>query len=161
HQLAWINLESTASINTTVTGATDYGSAELTSRQNGASGAQNTGWGLIATGDTASGSAVSPSVNHKGDTIVYTFTDDSQDGHPDTTAKAADIKTVPYNNSGNHPTGGTATPLAGASDPGFLEYYPSFSADDAFIAFTQAPAVSASSPDGPYYNRFGKVMVIP
>jgi hypothetical protein len=42
-----------------------------------------------------------------------------------------------------------------------LEYYPSYSADDQLIAFTRAPTPSAASPDGPYYNRHGEVMVIP
>jgi hypothetical protein len=155
HQLAWIDLESTAAIDVAVPATGDYGEA-LTARQTAAMAAKGTAWGIIATGDTGV-SAASPNLSHKGDSIVYTTTDFSPDGHPDATAKTADLRVVPYNNR----LGGTAVPLAGASDPAFLEYYPSYSADDALIAFTRAPTPSATSPDGPYYNRFGQVMVIP
>lgn len=154
-QLAWIDLESTAAIDVAVTSTPDYGTA-LTAREDAAMAAKGTAWGLIATGDTGVGAA-SPNLSHKGDKIVYTATDYSPDGHPDAEAKVADLKVVDYNNR----AGGTAQALAGASDPAFLEYYPSYSADDQLIAFTQAPTPSAASPDGPYYNRFGKVMVIP
>jgi hypothetical protein len=84
-------------------------------------------------------------------------TDFSPDGHPDAQATTADIHTVAYNSH----AGGTSQALMGASDPSFLEYYPSYSGDDNFIAFTRAPSPSAAAPDGPYYNRFGQVMVIP
>ena len=67
------------------------------------------------------------------------------------------MKTVAY---GADRAGGVAKPLAGASDPNFLEYYPSYSSDDKWIAFTRAPKPSTASPDGPYYNRFGEIMVI-
>jgi hypothetical protein len=79
------------------------------------------------------------------------------------------------------------TALPGASDPDFLEYYPEFSKDDAFIAFARAPkptptvdglrrcvptqdgngAVSVcpardlgENPDGPYYNRNGEIYIV-
>ncbi len=67
-------------------------------------------------------------------------------------------KTVAYNNR----AGGTGQGLMGASrsEP-CSEYYPSYSADDKWIAFTQAPKPGTASPDGPYYNRFGKIMVVP
>jgi hypothetical protein len=154
HQLAWIDLESTAAIDVAVTNTPAYG-APVMARNASAKAAQGTAWGIIATGETAS--VASPNVSHKGDKIVYTSTDYSPDGHPDATAKTADLKTVEYNNR----LGGLAQPLMGAADPLQLEYYPSYSADDQLIAFTRAPAPSAASPDGPYYNRFGKVMVIP
>ncbi|MFZ5897520.1 MAG: hypothetical protein ACOY0T_41105 [Myxococcota bacterium] len=153
HQLAWINLEYSGTINVAVTDTPDYGQP-LQMRNEAANAAKGTGWGIIATGDT--GSDVSPSLSHDGTKIVYTMTDNAADGHPDYTAKTADIKTIPYSK-----TGGTSTPLNGASDPNKLEYYPSYSADDKFIAFTRAPAPGGSSPDGPYYNRFGEIMVIP
>jgi len=155
HQLAWIDLESTAAVDVAVTSTPDYG-ATLMARQTAAMAAKGTAWGVIATGDTGV-SAASPNFGHKNEKIVYTATDFSPDGHPDATAKVADLRVVPYNNR----AGGTAQPLPGASDPAFLEYYPSYSADDALIAFTRAPTPSATSPDGPYYNRFGQVMVIP
>lgn len=155
HQLAWIDLETTAAIDVAVTVPPTYG-APVDARNAAALAAQGTGWGLIATGDTGFGAA-SPSFSHKGDQIVYTATDYAPDGHPDALATTADLRTVSYNNK----AGGTSQALAGAADPAFLEYYPSYSADDALIAFTRAPAKSAASPDGPYYNRFGQVMVLP
>ncbi|HVY25796.1 MAG TPA: hypothetical protein VHB79_04565 [Polyangiaceae bacterium] len=155
HQLAWIDLESTTPIDVAVTGTPDYGTT-LNARNAAAMAAQGTAWGVIATGDTGV-SAASPSFNHKGDKIVYVTTDYSPDGHPDATAKTADLHTVDYNNR----LGGISVALPGASDPAQLEYYPAYSADDRLLTFTRAPAPSAQSPDGPYYNRFGQVMVIP
>jgi len=157
HALAWINAEYAADIPVTVAPGMsgDYGSPNLASRNSMVTAAEGTGWGIISTGDTGV-SDVSPNVSHDGKSIVYVTTDYSPDGHPDATAKVADIRTVPYSK-----TGGASAPLAGASDPSLLEYYPSYSADDQLIAFTQAPKPGTSSPDGPYYNRFGKVMVIP
>ncbi|HEX3854713.1 MAG TPA: hypothetical protein VHW01_27310, partial [Polyangiaceae bacterium] len=155
HQLAWIDMESNASIDVAVTDTPDYGNA-LNTREMQATAAETSAWGIIQTGDTGV-SDVSPNLSHKGDQIVYTTTDYSPDGHPDTQAKSADIRVVPYNNK----AGGASQALMGASDPNYLEYYPSYSGDDALIAFNRAPAVSATSPDGPYYNRFGQIMVIP
>jgi len=156
HTLAWINADYNAAIPVTISADNDYGKPELDMRNTMVTAAKGTGWGTIATGDTGV-SDVSPNISHDGNTIVYVTTDYSPDGHPDATAKTADIRTVPYNNK----AGGTSAPLAGASDPGLLEYYPSFSQDDKLIAFTQAPKPGTASPDGPYYNRFGKIMVIP
>jgi hypothetical protein len=157
HSLAWINADYVdATIPLTIPAIPDYG-PDVEARNMAVKAAEGKGWGLIATGDK-SVSDVSPSMSHDGNSIVYVTTDYSPDGHPDATATTADIRTVPYNNH----SGGTSAPLAGASDPALLEYYPSYSQDDKLIAFTQAPKPGgATAPDGPYYNRFGKIMVIP
>lgn len=155
HQLAWIDLESTAAIDTTV-GLTPMYDPALDARQAAALAAKGVAWNIIPTGDVGVGAA-SPNLSHKGDKIVYTTTDYAPDGHPDALAKIADLKIVDYNNR----AGGTSVAIPGASDPAFLEYYPAYSADDQLIAFTRAPAPSATSPDGPYYNRFGQITVIP
>jgi hypothetical protein len=154
HQLAWFDMEATATINVAVTNMPDYG-PPLMDRQAAALAAKGTAWNTIATGDTDS--AVLPNMSHLGDKIVYVTTDYAPDGHPDYTATRADVKIVGYNNR----AGGTSQPLAGASDANLLEYYPSFSADDKWITFTKAPKPGGTSPDGPYYNRFGEIMVIP
>ncbi|MES1177085.1 MAG: hypothetical protein ABUL62_22380 [Myxococcales bacterium] len=158
HALSWINADYAPAtpIPVTIAAGNDYGSQNLTDRNNAVAAAKGTGWGLIATGDTGV-SDVSPSMSHDGMSIVYVTTDYSPDGHPDATATTADIRTVPYNNK----AGGTSTPLPGASDPNLLEYYPSYSANDKLIAFTQAPKSTGSGSDGPYYNPNGKIMVIP
>ncbi len=154
HQLAWFDLEATASINVAVTDTPDYGQP-LNDRQAAVAAAKGTAWNTIATGDTDS--AVLPNMSHDGTKIAYVTTDYSPDGHPDYTATRADVKVVGYNSR----AGGTGQALAGASDANNLEYYPSFSADDKFITFTKAPKPSTTSPDGPYYNRFGEIMVVP
>jgi hypothetical protein len=154
HQLAWFDLEATANVNVAVTSVPDYGQP-LNDRQMQAMAAKGTAWNTIATGDTDS--AVLPSMSHDGTKIAYVTTDYAPDGHPDYTATRADVKVVAYNNK----AGGTGQGVAGASDPNLLEYYPSFSADDKYLAFTKAPKPSTGSPDGPYYNRFGEIMVVP
>jgi len=158
HTLAWVNADYNAAIPVTISPDNDYGKPELDMRNTMVTAAKGTGWGTIATGDTKI-SDVSPNLSHDGNTIVYVTTDYSPDGHPDATATVADVRTVPYNSH----SGGTSAPLAGASDANLLEYYPSYSWDDKLIAFTQAPKKSSatSAEDGPYYNRFGKVMVVP
>ena len=55
----------------------------------------------------------------------------SHDGRP--TTADTDLYSVPYANR----QGGAATPIPGASDPAFNEYYPSLSPDDQFIAFNR------------------------
>ena len=161
HQLAWINADYNAVIPVTLpvlTGTTtpDYGNPDIEARNTAVTAAKGTGWGIIATGDK-NVSDVSPSLSHDGNSIVYVTTDYSPDGHPDYTATTADVRTVPYGNR----AGGVSSPLMGASDPNLLEYYPSYSQDDKLIAFTQAPKPGTASPDGPYYNRKGKIMVVP
>jgi len=155
HQLAWIDLESTANIPDTVTDTPKY---PVPVGETQAAAAKGTAWGLIATGDTGL-SDVSPSLSHDGNNIVYVATDYSPDGHPDAQAKVATVRTVAYNNK----AGGTSAPLTGASSANYLQYYPSYSADDKLIAFIQAPLPTgtATAPDGPYYNRFGQEMVVP
>ncbi len=156
HQLAWIDMESTATIDVAFPANPDYGQT-LTTRQGQAKTAEGTAWGLIATGDTMSDVLPSLSNLSATNTIAYVESDFTPDGHPDYSATQASIRTVTYNNH----AGGTSAPLQGASDAQHLNYYPSYSADDQLIAFNQAPAPSATSPDGPYYNRFGQVMIVP
>jgi len=159
HALAWINADYNPAtpIPVTIAAGNDYGSPNLDGRNTAVSAARAAGgWGIIATGDTGV-SDVSPSWSHDGKTIVYVTTDYSPDGHPDATAKTADVRTVPYGEK----AGGVSAPLAGASDPNLLEYYPSYSGDDKLIAFTQAPKPKGDGTDGPYYNPNGKIMIIP
>jgi hypothetical protein len=156
HRLAWFNMESTAAIDVNFPSNPDYGKP-LMDRETQAEGAEGTAWGLIATGGTMSDVLPSLSNLPGTDVVAYVESDFTPDGHPDYVAKLAKIKTVPYNKH----SGGTATDLQGASDSAHLNYYPAFSPDDKFIAFTQAPAPDATHPDGPYYNRNGRVMIVP
>ena len=184
HTLAWFNLAAADPDPTIVYPETfsednPYG-ADLGARQSKVGAGFGTAWGMLPiAGETAN--AVTPTWSTDGRDIAYVSTDlASTDGHPDWRANSADIKVVPYNNR----AGGTAVPLQGASDPGVLEYYPEFAADDAFIAFARAPLPSVQTrcvptqdgngvvstcqpqnlgdnPDGPYYNRNGEIYIVP
>jgi hypothetical protein len=131
--------------------------------------AEGTGWGIIPrTGDP--NGAVLPDWSHDGQSIVYTSTDSTADGHvgvepgknvPPPTV--VDVYTVPFNAG----QGGTATPVAGASNAADAEYYPNFSADDALIAFTRVANfkqifAAATSDDGReiYYRPEAEVYVV-
>jgi hypothetical protein len=108
-----------------------------------------TAHGTIArTGDA--NKATEPAWSHDGQKVVYVSGTDLIDGRLGN--GPADLYSVPYANR----AGGAATPLAGASDPGATEFYPSFSPDDAWIAFTRV-AGSGSS----YSNAASEVYVVP
>ncbi|MEO8177821.1 MAG: hypothetical protein ABI895_03215 [Deltaproteobacteria bacterium] len=111
------------------------------------------GWGVIArTGDP--GGAVTPDWSHDGKTIAYTSTNGTSDGRIGDNASVADIYTVPYAGG----LGGPAAPLPGASTPDVGEYYPDFSADDRFIAFTR---VQDRQGRRYYYHDRGEIYVVP
>jgi hypothetical protein len=92
-----------------------------------------------------------PNWKHDGTDILYVSTNAGLSGRLG--VGNADLYTVPYNNR----QGGTATPVAGASDPAVMEYYPSYSADDKFIAFNRA---TKAGPQGMYYNPYADVNII-
>ena len=107
--------------------------------------------GTIArTGD--SGGATEPAFSHDGTRIVYvsgspySFADGRLGNGP------GDLYLVPYGNR----AGGGAAKLAGASDPSLTEYYPSFSPDDAYVAFTRFAGTGNS-----YSNPQAEVFVVP
>jgi len=138
-------------------------------RPKAAMAAKGTGWGVIARTGDASG-AVLPDFSHNGQTIVYTSTDATADGHvgiqPGKGVPAptkVDLYTVPFANG----LGGTATPVAGAAEAAHAEYYPDYSADDALIAYTrvdnfQQLFAAAQNDDGRkiYYRPEGEVFVV-
>lgn len=192
HDLIWIDLQTTATIPSSATlpaaegapGAPPWpddfysGSPRdeaMKMREQAILAAKGTGWGVLAT--EPSGSISNPNASHDGTRIAYTVSESSVDGHPDWHNNTADIKILTLSGPRAAATGGT--PLMGASSPQFLEYYPAFSSDDAFIAFTRAPAPSnlnrcrqgvnncqnspaslGENPDGPYYNRKGEIYVV-
>lgn len=111
--------------------------------------AEGTAFGFLARNGDPSG-AMLPSFSHDGKTVLYVSTDAGKDGR--LAAGKADLYTVPYNDR----AGGDATPLAGAADPAYNEYYPSYSPDDQLVAFNRI----ASGQDM-YYNAQSEVHVLP
>jgi hypothetical protein len=103
---------------------------------------------LARTGDA--NKATEPAFSHDGNNVVYASATAITDGRLDT--GPADLLAVPYQNR----AGGAAKPLPGASDPNFTEYYPSFSPDDALVAFTRVPGAESA-----YSNPDAEVFVVP
>jgi Tol biopolymer transport system component len=103
---------------------------------------------LARTGDA--NKATEPAWSHDGNTVVYVSGTSLIDGR--LADGPADLYAVPYANR----AGGTAKPLAGASDPSATEFYPSFSPDDSLIAFTRLAGNGSS-----YSNPASEVYVVP
>ena len=112
-----------------------------------------TAFGLLAlNGETRS--AAAPHFSHDGTRIVYTSADSTQDGRLSHNNQEVDLHMVPYNAR----QGGQVTPLQGAAEKGVAEYYPNFSADDAYVAFNRVAKIDG----GPlYYRADGEVYVVP
>ncbi|MEZ4298830.1 MAG: hypothetical protein R3B70_28020 [Polyangiaceae bacterium] len=111
--------------------------------------AEGTAYGFLARNGDPRG-AMLPAWSHDGNTVLYVSTNAGKDGRLAT--GSADLYTVPFNNK----AGGDASPVPGASDPAYCEYYPSYSPDDQLIAMNRTP-------DGQdmYYNPSSEVFVLP
>jgi len=103
---------------------------------------------LARTGDA--GKATEPAFSNDGKSVVYVSGKALVDGRLGD--GPADVYAVPYADR----AGGAATPLPGASDPSYTEYYPAFSPDDRFVAFTRIAGTGSS-----YSNSAAEVMVVP
>jgi hypothetical protein len=86
--------------------------------------------GVVARGGDAR-LATAPTFRHDGTAIGYVSTNSISLGRQ--AAGPSDLYVVPYAGG----AGGPATPILGAAEPEYTEYYPAFSPDDAFIAFTR------------------------
>jgi hypothetical protein len=117
------------------------------------SNTQGTAWGVVTrTGDTTN-AAGTASFSHDGNNIVYTSAPTINSGVNST---SGGISIVPYNGG----QGGTATSIMGANDPTYLQYYPSFSHDDRFVAFNRAP-LPAGGAGNSYNNPDAEVLIVP
>ncbi len=93
------------------------------------------GWGILARNGDAR-NAYTPSWRHDGTAIAYVSAAAGGEGViADVTGAdpTMDIYTIPYANR----QGGAATPLAGASDPSYREFYPIYSPGDVLLAFNR------------------------
>lgn len=103
--------------------------------------------------------AVNPTWSHDGDTIAYVSASQTLDGHSGGTPTQpteevkTDIYTVPFNGG----RGGTARPVEGASYDEFGEYYPDYSYDDEWLAFTRAGSIQGAV----YYRPDGEIYIVP
>jgi len=113
--------------------------------------AQGVGWDVLARqGDSRSAAAVA--FSHSGELVAYSSCDDVGSGVNLGSGTGGDLYTVPFNDG----QGGTATPVAGASDPAYSEHYAAFSADDQLLAFIRVPASTFT-----HDNDVSEVFVIP
>ena len=115
---------------------------------------------LARQGDPAG--AAAPHFSHDGTRIVYTSTNANQDGRMG--VGTADLYTIPFADR----AGGPASPVVGAADAAFAEYYPAFSPNDQLIAFNRLPQADASvTPTGQPYdggmfvNPAAEIWVVP
>jgi hypothetical protein len=109
---------------------------------------QNTSWGYLArTGDAKM--ANSAAWSHSGSNVAYVST---TGGGAGVIGSDGQIWTVPYNAR----AGGAATPVPGASDPTYNQFYPTWSADDSLLAFDRVATGSSS-----YNDPDAEVFVIP
>ncbi len=86
----------------------------------------------IATGEATGKFPGAPAFSHDGMTIVYASGSSSGSGYQMTDG---DLRKVAFTNG----AGGTSVALGGAANSGRNEYFPSFSPDDKYIAFTAMP----------------------
>jgi len=107
---------------------------------------------IARTGDIDGNLAIAPSFAHDGSKIAYMSTKNDVIHMGNKWVGPSDLYTVPYNGG----AGGAATPIAGASLPDKSEYYPSFSPDDAFVAFTRVDGNSVM-----YNSVDAEVFVVP
>ena len=113
-----------------------------------ASTAQGTGWDVLTrTGDANAASAAA--FSHDGQKVVYTSATQSGAG---TITSDGQLFTVPYASR----AGGTASAVSGANDPQFHHYYPTFSADDRWLAFNRVANTETS-----YNDAKAEVFVVP
>jgi len=85
---------------------------------------------LARDGDPKAGNPSLPNLawSHDGEHVLYPSSNSN--------ASESDLYVVPYNDG----KGGMATPLSGAAEPDWNEYYPDFSADDRFVIFSRSHA---------------------
>ena len=113
---------------------------------------------MAHTGDL--GGVAFPTWSNDGSTIVYASTPGGCAGQGCTAGDQdgrlnlghTDLYSVQYNNR----AGGTATAVPGASSSSLEEYYPSFSPDDAMLAFTAVPANQVM-----YANEQAELYMVP
>ncbi len=138
--------------------------AASTTQYSGTGSYAGTGWGVFARNGDLEADGTTPrqggeaAISHDGNTIAYVSANTMNYGVA-VLSNDGDIKTIPFNDR----QGGTSTPVPGASDPAWSEFYPTFSpAGDKLLAFGRVPSGGPAVPNGDNYaNVATEVMVIP
>jgi hypothetical protein len=97
-----------------------------------------------------------PSFSNDGQSLVYMSGASALGQTPFDWAGPLDLYVMPYNNRAGATGGALAQPLAGASDPNVTEYYPAYSPDDQWIAYTAIGGAGSI-----YDNPNAEVFVVP
>jgi len=147
-ELIWMDLSSSAAVSVDLRSATATSYVNNNQDLQKAVAAMRGGsWEkLERTGDDHH--AVMPDWSHSGASVVYTSTDAPQDGRVGT-AKEVDIYEVPFAGG----AGGDATPVDGAAEADFFEYYPDYSPDDELIAFNRVPKYDTGTDKKDAFNH--------
>lgn len=141
-RLAWFLLDTATTFPT---------GGDVTALNSAIEAAIGSAWGFLElNGETQN--AATPDWSNDGSTIVYTSAGGVQDGRLGSGGEY-DLATVPYDNR----QGGTVQKVAGASEPGIAEYYPSFSANDQLIAFNRLGTTTGAI----YYRPEAEINIIP
>jgi hypothetical protein len=112
------------------------------------SSTQGMAWDVL-TRDGDSSEASGAQFSHDGTKLVYSSGSNINSG---VTLSDGTLRIVPWNAR----KGGTSLLVAGASDPNFNQFYPTFSPDDKWLAFNRLPHGSGS-----YNNSQSEVYVLP
>jgi hypothetical protein len=138
--------------------------ATSTTQYSGTGSYAGTGWGIFARTGDLEADGVTPrqggqaAFSHDGTKLAYVSANSMSYGIA-INSNDGDIKTIPFNNR----MGGTATPVNGASDPAWSEFYPTFSPQgDKLLAFDRVPAGGPAVGNGDNYaNAVSEVYVVP
>jgi len=109
---------------------------------------QGMGWGILdRTGETTKWPAAA-AFSHDGKSVVYAAASSVDGGHQITDG---DLHVIPYAAK----KGGTPVAVNGASEANYNEFYPTYSPDDQWIAYTRSPNGGLS-----YKNPNAEVLIV-
>jgi hypothetical protein len=149
-----MNLATTANIPPQYGGTANNQDAALQmARNNGIIASKGSAWDYIPVDGETMPANILPNISQDGSLLVYTAAQASQNGglHKARWVEA-DLHFVEFNGG----QGGMVKAVAGASDPGVMEYYPAWSPDHKFIAFNR---VEDKTTPG-YYNPYGEINIV-